>query len=187
MKLKTVDIKGKDYVPVTEKVKYFRSHEDYKGWQMVSSIISLDASSVTIETKIINNEGVVIGYGFANENIKNGFINKTSMVENCETSAWGRALSNIGIGIDTSIASAEEVATAINGQNKINNNTKITEEALTDLIKKCTTVESIEQLSVKMRGKVSHFTAGQLERIKECSDSRKEFLTKDDELEDVQM
>jgi hypothetical protein len=40
-------------------------------------------------------------------------INKTSYVENCETSAIGRALAMLGIGIDTSIASANEVSDAI--------------------------------------------------------------------------
>jgi len=40
-------------------------------------------------------------------------INKTSYVENCETSAIGRALAILGIGIDTSIASANEVQDAI--------------------------------------------------------------------------
>ena len=44
-------------------------------------------------------------------------INKTSYVENCETSAVGRALAMLGIGIDTSIASANEVETAIAQQN----------------------------------------------------------------------
>ena len=46
------------------------------------------------------------------------FINKTSYIENCETSAWGRALGNLGIGIDTSIASAEEVQNAVLNQGK---------------------------------------------------------------------
>jgi hypothetical protein len=41
------------------------------------------------------------------------FINKTSFVEVCETSAWGRALANFGIGIDSQVASANEVANAI--------------------------------------------------------------------------
>ena len=39
-------------------------------------------------------------------------------MENCETSAWGRALGNLGIGLDTSVASAEEVQNAIANQNK---------------------------------------------------------------------
>ena len=46
------------------------------------------------------------------------FINKTSYLENCETSAWGRALGNFGIGIDTSVASANEVGNAIANQSK---------------------------------------------------------------------
>ena len=41
-------------------------------------------------------------------------VNKTSYIENCETSAWGRALGNLGIGINESIASAEEVVSAVN-------------------------------------------------------------------------
>jgi hypothetical protein len=45
-------------------------------------------------------------------------INKTSYVENCETSAIGRALAMLGIGIDTSIASANEVSDAISKQDK---------------------------------------------------------------------
>jgi hypothetical protein len=48
-------------------------------------------------------------------------INKTSYVENCETSAWGRALANLGIGIETSIASSNEVEMAIAKQEVIAN------------------------------------------------------------------
>ena len=49
------------------------------------------------------------------------FINKTSYVENCETSAWGRALANFGIGLETAVASADEIQNAISN----NNNTPI--------------------------------------------------------------
>ena len=51
--------------------------------------------------------------GIAYEVMGSSYINKTSFIENCETSAWGRALGNLGIGIDTSIASAFEVNNAI--------------------------------------------------------------------------
>ena len=47
------------------------------------------------------------------------FINKTSFIENCETSAWGRCLGNLGIGIDSSVATYEEVSNALNNQNKV--------------------------------------------------------------------
>jgi hypothetical protein len=51
--------------------------------------------------------------GHAHEERASSHINKTSYVENCETSAVGRALAMMGIGIDTSIASANEVTEAI--------------------------------------------------------------------------
>mgnify|MGYP007029096494 CR=1 FL=1 len=54
--------------------------------------------------------------GIAYEETGASRINSTSYVENCETSAWGRALANLGIGIDTSIASSSEVANAIANQ-----------------------------------------------------------------------
>ena len=54
--------------------------------------------------------------GHAEERRGSSFINKTSYVENCETSAWGRALGNFGIGLDTSVASYDEVANAIKNQ-----------------------------------------------------------------------
>jgi hypothetical protein len=40
---------------------------------------------------------------------KKDYINKTSMIENCETSAVGRALGFAGFGVDTAIASAEDI------------------------------------------------------------------------------
>lgn len=50
------------------------------------------------------------------EKADSSYINKTSFVENCETSAWGRALANFAIGVDASVASADEVANAIKNQ-----------------------------------------------------------------------
>ena len=64
---------------------------------------------------------VVLGTGHAYEKEDSSFINKTSYIENCETSAVGRALGMAGFGIDVSVASAEEVANAIENQ-------KITEQ-----------------------------------------------------------
>ena len=84
----------------------------------------------SIETELINNEngicifksiikdeeGKILGTGTAYEKENSTFINKTSYIENCETSAVGRALGMAGFGIDTSIASAEEVNNAIQQQ-----------------------------------------------------------------------
>ncbi len=115
-KLKTVNIKGKDYVEVNTRVKEFRTNENYKGYRLTSEIIDLSNGVVTMRATVLNDKGEVIATGHAQEKESSSYINKTSFIENCETSAWGRALGNLGIGIDTSIASCEEVQNAIENQ-----------------------------------------------------------------------
>lgn len=112
-KFKTTNIKGKEYVEVNERIKYFRESGEYKGWSLTSEVFHLDQESCVIKASVINSEGAIVATGFAQEDKSSSYINKTSYVENCETSAWGRALANLGIGIDTSIASSNEVAIAI--------------------------------------------------------------------------
>ena len=114
--LKTVDIKGKKYVEVNERLKFFRSEEKYKDYSLESEIIALENGVITIKAIIKDGNGVIKATGLAQEKESSSFINKTSFVENCETSAWGRALGNLGIGIDTSVATADEVMNAINNQ-----------------------------------------------------------------------
>jgi hypothetical protein len=112
--LKSINIKGKQYVEVNERLRYFR--ENYKDWSLESGVIEKTENSITIKATIKDNEGRVRATGLAEEIKGSTFINKTSYVENCETSAWGRALANLGIGIDVSVASFDEVANAINQQ-----------------------------------------------------------------------
>lgn len=114
--MKTVDIKGKEYVMVNERIKFFR--ENYPDYSLVSDIISMEDGTVTMKASVITPDNRVIATGHAQEKETNGFINKFSYIENCETSAWGRCLANMGIGVDASVASADEVANAIKNQNK---------------------------------------------------------------------
>lgn len=109
--LKTVSIKGKDYVQVNERLKAFRSMPEFKGWSLTSELVDLKEDSCTIKATITDNDGKIRATGFAREVIAKSPINKFAFVENCETSAWGRALGNLGIGIDSSICSAEELIT----------------------------------------------------------------------------
>lgn len=118
-KLKTVNIKGKDYVQVNERIDYFRTDKKYSGWAMLSNIIELNESRCVIKAEIRNSDGITVAEGIAYENQAEGYINKTSYIENCETSAWGRALANLGIGINTSVASADEVSHAIDAESNI--------------------------------------------------------------------
>ena len=136
-KFKTTNIKGKEYVEVNERIKYFRESGDYKGWSLSSEVVHLDEGSCVIKALITDENGMVKATGFAQEDKSSSYINKTSYVENCETSAWGRALANLGIGIDTSIASSNEVSMAISKQNKstapANKNSSTTKPALKTL------------------------------------------------------
>lgn len=113
-KLKTIDVKGKPYVEVNERLKAFRTMPEYKGYSLESEIYSLENGVVTMKATIKDADGNIKATGWAQEKESSSYINKTSFIENCETSAWGRALGNLGIGIDTSVASAEEVTNAIN-------------------------------------------------------------------------
>tara|TARA_A100000172_G_scaffold34292_1_gene20672 strand:+ start:1522 stop:2145 length:624 start_codon:yes stop_codon:yes gene_type:complete len=110
---KTTNVKGKQYVEVTERVKYFRISPEYKGWSIDTEIISMDGGEVVMKTTIKNSEGIIKSTGLAHEVQEASYINKTSYIENCETSAVGRALAMLAIGIDTSMASADEVEIAI--------------------------------------------------------------------------
>jgi len=130
--LKTVDIKGKAYVTVNERVKYFREH--FTGYKLISEIVyqndakymtwkegeetkgAWKSAEICFKASILNEQNDVVATGYAMEKIDSSYINKTSYVENCETSAWGRALANFAIGVDASVASADEVANAIKNQ-----------------------------------------------------------------------
>lgn len=110
---KTTNIKGKQYVEVNERIKFFRQEEQYKNWTIMSDFTVLDSEQCVCKTTIADATGRVIATGHAHEVQSASNINKTSYVENCETSAVGRALAMLGIGIDTSIASANEVVDAL--------------------------------------------------------------------------
>jgi hypothetical protein len=112
-KFKTTNIRGKQYVEVNERIKFFRQEDQYKDWTIMSEFTVLDSEQCVCKTTIADATGRVIATGHAHEVQGASNINKTSYVENCETSAIGRALAMLGIGIDTSIASANEVQDAI--------------------------------------------------------------------------
>lgn len=112
-KFKTTNIKGKDYVEVNQRILFFRNDPAYAGWSLTSEILEHDKGAIIIRATISDSNGNRVASGIAREIDGDSFINKTSYVENCETSAWGRALANMGIGIETSIASSNEVQNAI--------------------------------------------------------------------------
>jgi len=112
-KFKTTNIRGKQYVEVNERIKFFRQEEEYKNWTISTEFTALDSEMCVCKAVIADTNQRVVATGHAHEERSGSHINKTSYVENCETSAIGRALAMMGIGIDTSIASANEVNDAI--------------------------------------------------------------------------
>ena len=110
---KTTNIRGKQYVEVNERIKFFRQEDEYKNWTISTEFTAMDSEMCVCKAVIADTNQRVIASGHAHEEKSSGHINKTSYVENCETSAIGRALAMMGIGIDTSIASANEVNDAI--------------------------------------------------------------------------
>lgn len=118
--LSTMDIKGKDYVLVNERIRAFRML--YPEGTIQTELL-YDTDGICTFRATIKDGDRVLGVGHAQEKESSSYINKTSYIENCETSAVGRALGMLGIGIDTSVASYEEVANAVANQSEIYQNT----------------------------------------------------------------
>ena len=113
--MKKIQIKGKDYIEVNERIKEF--HKTYKNGSISTDLIEMTDRFITKTTVIPDAKNPDRKFtGIAYEKEDSTFINKTSALENCETSSVGRALGMLGIGIDTSVASYDEVANAIEQQ-----------------------------------------------------------------------
>lgn len=115
-KIQTIDIKGKQYATVDSRVEFFR--EKFPTWSLETEypILDLDKGVCVCRAVVKDESGKVMSDGFAHEwqSKPGSMVNKTSYIENAQTSAVGRALGFIGIGINgMGIATAEEVSTAI--------------------------------------------------------------------------
>ena len=109
-----VNIHGKQYKTVAARVADFREQFGV-GYGLITEIIEADTNVVRMKASIINMEGMILATGHAEEYRESSKINKTSALENAETSAIGRALAAFGLG-GTEFASADEVARAITGK-----------------------------------------------------------------------
>ena len=105
--MKAIEYKGKAYITVNERLKEFRN--TFKGYSLITEIIELGNDHATIKASVIDDKGTLRATGFAREVVAKSPTNKFAFLENCETSAIGRALGNFGIGIDTAICTADEL------------------------------------------------------------------------------
>lgn len=116
--IKTTDIKGKAYAEVNQRIKAFRML--YPTGTILTELVSNENGVCVMRATVgfydENGNLQILGQGTAYEKEDSTFINRTSFIENAETSSVGRALGMAGLGIDTSVASAEEVQNAIANQ-----------------------------------------------------------------------
>ena len=109
--MKKIQIHGKDYVMVKDRIIFF--NENFPNGSITTELKATDNSFIfksKITPDVENSSRYFTGH--AEEIIGSSQINKTSALENCETSAIGRALGCMGIGVEESFASADEVKNA---------------------------------------------------------------------------
>lgn len=116
---KAIDIKGKKYVLVADRIIYFNA-EYPNGCIITQKIVGEtaddDLGRVEFKAKVVPDTDKPDRYftGHSQAVWGEGFINKTSAMENAETSAVGRALAMMGIGVIDSIASVDEIKKTTN-------------------------------------------------------------------------
>lgn len=104
--IKKTDIKGKKYAEVSERLLAFRKLNP--NGRIITEIVDKTENDVTIKASIFDENEKQLATGYASE-VKKGLVNSISMLENCETSAIGRALGFCGFGIDGGIASGQDM------------------------------------------------------------------------------
>lgn len=147
---KTQKTTVKEYAEVNQRIKAFRMV--YPTGFIQTKIWDYQKLEDDIEIIMTANVGykdqdgcdVILATGTAREKESSSNINKTSFVENCETSAVGRALGMAGFGIDVSVASYEEVQNAIANQQK--NDEPTINKFEFDMLKKMYSIDEIKEM-----------------------------------------
>lgn len=174
--IKTTDIKGKDYAEVNQRIKAFKML--YPEGTIVTKMKSNENGVCVFRAYVYDEEQKLLATGTAYEKENSTFINKTSYIENCETSAIGRALGIAGFGIDTSIASAEEVQNAIVNQEKENDETKkLDYRALLEAFIQDNNLDKVEvckKYKLNARSKAEAFRTTYLSLIDEINQSKED-------------
>ncbi len=114
LKEKAIDIKGKQYVLVSDRVLFFNG--EYPKGMIQTKLISYEGKKIVMEARVTPDVSIADRYftGWSQEVEGVGMVNSTSALENAETSAVGRALAMMGIGVIDSIASVDEITKATN-------------------------------------------------------------------------
>lgn len=176
MELKTIKIHGKDYVEVSERVRYIReAHPDFR---IITEIKHFSPEDVMFMAKLVDGAGNIIATGHAHETKGSSNINKTSYVENCETSSVGRCLAMYGVGTENSIASANEVLNA-KAVEKANNAPKPSKAMVDTISKLLDEVDNVDDLRKLWTDNLAILKAPSSEELRDKFTKRAEELKND--------
>ena len=126
-----VNLKGKSYTEVAKRIEVFRKHFGFR-YGFTEEIIVDDGKRVVIKAKIYDREhpDTPISEGHAEEIRGSSLVNKTSAIENCSTSALGRAIAFCGLH-GGQMASINEIEKAQNNEKNVDENKPKEEKKLT--------------------------------------------------------
>jgi hypothetical protein len=102
-----------DYEPVEVRLEKFI--KDYPDFRISTELEVVDASRYIVKAYLYKNSTDEIAWatGLAEETVTSRGVNQTSALENCETSAIGRALANAGYAPKGKRASREEMTKVV--------------------------------------------------------------------------
>lgn len=178
-----VNIHGREYKTVGKRVDEFRKAYSEK-YGLITDLIENGAERVVIRAQITNEEGRVVATGYAEERRGSSMINKTAALENCETSAIGRALANFGFG-GGEYASADEVASKLSQQNEPKevepaympnkwDTYRVNYDEINEALANCETLEAIDKYAAELAKKHPKLTENQKKTIGEKFNKRRE-------------
>jgi len=110
--MKTILIKGKEYVTVAERLRWL-AEENELPYSITTDVTFYPEQKMWL-VKATLELGEQTYTGHSQAIIGEGMVNTTAALENAETSAVGRACAMAGIGIIEQVASADEINKALN-------------------------------------------------------------------------
>lgn len=167
----TANIKGKQYVMVKDRVKAFR--QNFPDWRIITRIVEITDEHAVMSAVVQDPDDNIIATGHAREGRRDTAINGVSFLEVCETSAIGRCLGLLGIGIDDSFGSADEIVNAQNAKQDFDPTEIISKAKLKNLKDLCEAHGKDYEWMLNMAGVDDHTkitVAGYAKIVKALSD-----------------
>ena len=108
-----VNIKGKSYSTVAERINKVASSVD--SYSLTTEVVNIGDNHVVMKATLKIDDNLYTGHAY--EEKSSNYINETSHLENCETSAIGRCLASANLHGSDEFCSADELTNALNNQN----------------------------------------------------------------------